>query len=280
MKKKLIVSGCSFTDKNFESMSSPDYDCSFPKWPELLAKKLDMDCINLGSMGAGNNYIYSTLLEEITRTPKDEIGLVLAAWSQVNREDYQTYVDEQPSLSHRDNFNKNMVWRNKRIGRQGDLFYWIKDTLRHYISLENLCKNHNLPYKQFQMINAFESFLHGLSKTDFEVVANLDNPLFVKRYKYSDITDNDLIVCLNLFLEYEKIIDTKNFIGYPPTQYLGGHTIEEKCLGSKSKNANYTWPVEHDYDAEQKELVISEYDFHPNKKGHEKIAEFIYDRLG
>lgn len=267
MRKKLIVSGCSFTDENFESMSAPDYDCSFPKWPELLAKKLDMDCINLGANGAGNNYIYSTLLEEITRTPKDEIGLVLAAWSQVNREDYQTHVDEQPSFSHRDNFNKNMVWRNKRIGRQGDLFYWIKDTLRHYISLENLCKNHNLPYKQFQMINAFENYLKGLSKTDFEVVANLDNPLFVKRYKYSDITDNDLIVCLNLFLEYEKIIDTKNFIGYPPTQYLGGHTIEDKCLGSKSKD-------------EQKELVISEYDFHPNKKGHEKIAEFLYDRLG
>ena len=36
MKKKLIVSGCSFTDKNFESMSSPDYDCSFLN-AELLA---------------------------------------------------------------------------------------------------------------------------------------------------------------------------------------------------------------------------------------------------
>jgi len=268
MKKKLIVSGCSFTDKNFQSLSSPDYDCSFPKWPELLAKKLDMECINLGANGAGNNYIYSTLLEEITRTPKEEIGLVLAAWSQVNREDYETFVSLTPAkISHSDNFNKNMVWRNKRLGRHGDLFYWIKDTLRHYISLENLCKNHNLPYKQFQMINAFESFLHGLSKTDFEVVANLDNPLFVKRYKYSDITDNDLIVCLNLFLEYEKIIDTKNFIGYPPTQYLGGYAIEEKTLMTDKRH-------------NIKELIISEYDKHPNKLGHEKIAEFLYDRLG
>jgi hypothetical protein len=267
MRKKLIVSGCSFTDKDFESMSVPDYDCSFPKWPELLAKKLDMDCINLGANGAGNNYIYSTLLEEITRTPKDEIGLVLAAWSQTNREDYQTYSWGALQSSHRDRYNNNMEWKGTRLGRKGDLFYWIKDTLRHYISLENLCKNHNLPYKQFQMINAFEGYLSGLHKTDYEVVANLDNPLFVKRYKYSDVTDNDLIVCLNLFLEYEKIIDTKNFIGYPPTQYLGGHTVEDKCLGSKSK-------------AEQKGLVISEYDYHPNKKGHEKIAEFLYDRLG
>tara|TARA_B110000967_G_C18762106_1_gene498423 strand:- start:667 stop:1020 length:354 start_codon:yes stop_codon:yes gene_type:complete len=117
------------------------------------------------------------------------------------------------------------------------------------------------------MINAFEGYLNGLSKTDTEVVQNLDNPDFVSRYDYNKITDNDLIVCLNLFLEYEKIIDTKNFIGYPPTQYLGGHTIEDKCLGSQSKT-------------EQRELIISEYDKHPNKKGHEKIAEFLYDRLG
>ena len=150
MKKKLIVSGCSFTDKNFESMSSPDYDCSFPKWPELLANKLNMDCVNLGANGAGNNYIYSTILEEVTRTPKDEIGMVLAAWSQVNREDFQIYANVRPNFSHADKFDKNMVWRNKRIGRLGDIFYYIKDTMRNYISLENLCKRYNL-YKQFQM---------------------------------------------------------------------------------------------------------------------------------
>ena len=267
MKKKLIVSGCSFTDEQFQSMSAPDYDCSFPKWPELLAKKLNMECVNLGANGAGNNYIYSTLLEEITRTPKEEIGLVLAAWSQVNREDYQIYISRQPTFSHRDKFHKNMVWRNKRLGRYGDLFYWIKDTLRHYISLENLCKRYNLPYKQFQMINSFEGYLNGLWKTDFEIVQNLDNPDFKKTYDYNKVTNNDLVICLNLFLEYEKIIDTKNFIGYPPVKYIGGHTIEDETLfnddGSNIKNLN-----------------ISEYDKHPNKLGHEKIAEFIYDRLG
>jgi len=267
MRKKLIVSGCSFTDENFQSLSAPDYDCSFPKWPELLAKKLNMECVNLGANGAGNNYIYETLLEEITRTPKDEIGLVLAAWSQSNRVDYEEYTPYIQHTSHRDRHDSIMLWRGKRLGREGDLFYWIKNTLRHYISLENLCKNHNLPYKQFQMINAFEGYLNGLHKTDTEVVQNLDNPDFASRYDYNKITDNDLVVCLNLFLEYEKIIDTKNFIGYPPTQYIGGYIIEDKCLGAQSKT-------------EHREFTISEYDKHPNKKGHEKIAEFIYDRLG
>ena len=75
MRKILLVSGCSMTDKNFVSEINPEIDTSFPKWPELIAKKLDMDCINLGKCGSGNDYIYSTLLEKILEK-KDQIGLL------------------------------------------------------------------------------------------------------------------------------------------------------------------------------------------------------------
>ena len=54
MRKILLVSGCSNTDKDFYSELHPELDTSWPKWPELLAKKLDMDCVNLGKSGAGN----------------------------------------------------------------------------------------------------------------------------------------------------------------------------------------------------------------------------------
>ena len=117
------------------------------------------------------------------------------------------------------------------------------------------------------MINSFEGYLNGLWKTDFEIVQNLDNPDFEKKYDYNKVTNNDLAICLNLYLDYEKIIDIKNFIGYPSIKYLGGHTIEDKTL-------YLNWGICN------KELTISEYDKHPNKLGHEKIAEFIYDRLG
>ena len=63
MKKILLASGCSMTDSNYVSETNPEIDCSWPKWPELIAKKLDMECINLGRNGAGNEYIYSSLLE-------------------------------------------------------------------------------------------------------------------------------------------------------------------------------------------------------------------------
>ena len=77
MKKILLVSGCSMTDKDFISAPHPKMDCVWPKWPELLAKKLDMECIILGQNGAGNEYIYSSLLEKILEK-KDQIGLVLS----------------------------------------------------------------------------------------------------------------------------------------------------------------------------------------------------------
>ena len=46
-KKILLVSGCSWSDNNFNSIFHPSLDCSWTKWPELLAKKLDMICVNL-----------------------------------------------------------------------------------------------------------------------------------------------------------------------------------------------------------------------------------------
>lgn len=90
MKKLLLVSGDSFADPQFRSSSHPEMDVSWPKWPELMAKKLDMKLINLGRSGAGNEYISSSLQDVIVRLDdKSQIGLVIAGWSQCFRHDYQ-----------------------------------------------------------------------------------------------------------------------------------------------------------------------------------------------
>ena len=79
--KKLIVSGCSYTDKNWYSDFYPELDTSWPKWPELLGKKLNMEVVNLGKSGAGNEYIYHSLLDYVCSTPTEQIGLVIPAWT-------------------------------------------------------------------------------------------------------------------------------------------------------------------------------------------------------
>jgi len=293
MKKKLIVSGCSFTDKNFYSQSEPNYDCSFTKWPELLAEKLDMDCINLGACGSGNHYIYSTLIEEIIRTPKEEIGLVIAAWSQVQRDDFQKYGKFTPRVfSYRDNYNKDMIWRNKRTGKEGNIFYWMLDHLRRIVSFDSLCKSHNIPYRQVQMLSPFNAWLGGLMKTDFEIYRNQNNPDFVKRYKYEPtivptlkeidewfkphkVNDyhfamKDRKWLLEKVYDYEKYIDIENFIGWPMEEQLGGYALEEKVLMYYNEEKNQV----NDLD-----LIIGGFDFHPNGKGHQKIAEYIHGQL-
>ena len=43
--------------------------------PQLLADKLGMDCINVGQSGAGQEYIYTSIVNNIHR---ENIGLVIA----------------------------------------------------------------------------------------------------------------------------------------------------------------------------------------------------------
>jgi len=260
MKKLLLASGCSFTDENFESAVHPEMICDWPKWPELLAKKLDMDYINLGQNGAGNEYIYSILLEQILKIKdKSNIGLVIPAWSQCQRKDYQ--------------INDYGLWKQKRIDPDGDVFSFLRKDIRYMISLQLVCERYNIPLKQFQMISLFDGFVSGLSKTDAEKHENKDNPDFKKKYDYVPVGANqkeDKRTCDKILLEYDRYINEKDFIGWPLSNRIGGFHVEEKTL-------RYTPEPYPNYITE---LLVSNLDVHPNGKGQEKIAEFLYDRLG
>ena len=53
-----------------------------------------------------------------------------------------------------------------------------------------------------------------------------------------------------------------NFIGWPCVEQLGGYCFKDKLNPNRSLD-----------------FQISENDTHPNSKGHEIIANYIYDRL-
>ena len=116
------------------------------------------------------------------------------------------------------------------MDRLGHLFYWLKDTLRYYFLLKIYVKGIIYRYKQFQMINAFEGYLNGLSKTDYEILHNLNNKDFKWRYDYEQVTDNDLDFCLGFTFRIWKTYRHKKFYGISPITSLGGHTIEDKTL--------------------------------------------------
>ena len=274
MKKILLATGCSMTDSNYVSETNPEIDCSWPKWPELIAKKLDMECINLGQNGAGNEYIYSSLLEKILKN-KDQIGLVMVGWTQCQRKDYQEWNN----------------WKQTRVDPDGDVFGWIRKTLRYMISLQLVCENYNIPYKQFQMINLFEGWTNGLYKTDVQLKRNRNDPKYEFQYRYPGDRDKDRLKLQKILIDYEPYINVKNFIGWPTIDNLGGYNIEIKTIQKSRKELEELWNICRTDKKKareliekgsefQDELIISEWDQHPNEKGQQKIAEFLYDRLG
>lgn len=193
--KKLIVSGCSFCNKNFSSVFHPDLDCSWPKWPEILAERLGMECINLGKSGAGSEFIYSTLLEKVSYT--NDIGLVIAAWSKSERRDWQ-----EP-----DN-----TWLNSIYDEKGTNRYWIQRHLRYYYSFQILCEYLQVPYKQFQMLKCGEgnSNLSWHADRKETMVAFGTNPII-------------------------NLINENNFIGWPTFQEYGGFDVQTKFIRTKDK---------------------------------------------
>ena len=243
--KKLIVSGCSYTAKEFLSSAYPDLDTSWPKWPELLGKKLNMKVVNLAFEGAGNRFILQTLLEAIERTSKDKIGLVIAAWSQSNRDDWQYFSDYKIHPQAPDNFK----WSNNRIGRPGDVFSWVKESLLGFITLQNVCKRYNIPYKQFQMIGLFEPWIKGLERVMKDQLAGLP------RYEYKGNKEEHRKVLKALVKDYEQFIDTNNFLL---------DTIEVPLAHSLNDMIHR----------------ISKIDEHPNEQGQQKLAKIIYEKLG
>jgi len=253
MRKILLVSGDSFSDKNFQTFIHPELDTSWPKWPELLAKKLDMECVNIAASGSGNDYIYEALLDTIQNIDKDRIGLVIAAWSQCQRRSYQE--------------SKHLVWKHSRVDIKGDVFYWTKRTMRYWYSFQVLCEKYNLPYKQFQMISLFQGWLNGLFQNDHVVHRNkIMKKSEILRHQYPGRKEKDLITLSNMVIDYEKNINIKNFIGWPAIRELAGYHLEEQVLRKVNGQA-----IEG--------MTISKEDAHPTKLGQEELTEFIYERL-
>ena len=249
MKKILLVSGCSFTDPNMVSVPHPDLDTSWPKWPELVAKELDMDCVNLADSGAGNEKIYSSISDYLTQPyavrkgmtyHKPDIGLVVAAWSQGHRRDWseKRYVTKE---------EKRDQWSNMLNDDKGDLYYWLLKSVRYQYAYQNLCKQLKLPYVQFQMISLWRAYVH------FKI-----DELGKDRQHW----ETEMKECLAA-TGYNELMNT-NFLGWP------GDVISNTYFNEKS------WTLKDCLSAKHK---ISKQDRHPNKQGHEKLAEEFLKHL-
>ena len=258
MKKILLVAGCSYSNERFTSIHHPELDVSWPNWPTILAKKLDMELINVSESGAGQEYIYSNIIDKLQTIDHSKIGLVIAAWSTAPRRDWQ----------YEELHSKKAIWSNDMNDSKGYMIYWINRSLRYYYSFQSVCENLKLPYMQFQMLDLFKSYLRQeVIKRRFKSVNTRDvaetylnaaidfNP---EEGYWKEQKEKEYLAHIHNSPYYEKI--NNNFIGWPTHSKLDGFCVAKKVL---------------DPDTDR----ISELDRHPNKQGQRKIMEFLYEKI-
>ena len=262
--KKLIVSGCSWGDPHFLSMQHPSMDTMWPKWPEILAEKLNMEPVNLCKSGMGNEYIYSSLSDQLSEINIDEVGHVVAAWTSAPRRDFETtnVWEHTNTLTSRSTLTR---WNNIRTDSKGDLRYWVKKSLRYQFAFQNLMEQHKtkvadqaLSYNQFQMISLIRGHIWEIINAIDYSSLNEDD-LQARLYKFqkfaelhkqgTDFVRNTLTKDFTDTIKQSKYQFNDKFLGWPPDDQLGGYSMEDFL---------------------DNEYRISELDRHPNAKGQEK----------
>jgi hypothetical protein len=255
MRKILLVGGDSFSDQRCGSYEGTN----IVTWPILLAEKLDMDLVCLAQSGAGNEQIYSSIQDYVCAHNPENIGMVLAGWSKSERMDYEL-------VHHRSHRKWNRTWHNARVSPRGELYHFLRKSIRNFYNLQMLCEYHNIQYKQFQMLSLFMDYIYEYhSHTETETrIASIDHINNSPQFLH---------------------IDKSNFIGWPIYSDAGGFVIGDRTVHKKWKevhrlandipNSSFyksASEVDHDY-------VIGPHDGHPNKIGHRLIMEFIHENL-
>ena len=88
---KIIVGGCSLTDKNYPRRAKPK-PLDFKMWPELVGEMHGCEVINTARCGYGNQAIYHKTLQAIL----DNLGNiehVYIMWSEFSRQDFLVQND-------------------------------------------------------------------------------------------------------------------------------------------------------------------------------------------
>ena len=238
--KKLIVSGCSYSDNWWTKKHG------FLVWPELLAKKLDMECVNLAKCGKGNEYIYSSILDYLFL---ENIGLVVVMWSEFGRLD----------------FYRNYFYNNKEIYKWDALHFPVKDgTVNRHDDVDNVWKNKIMKElyemgigedigttrRSIRMFYMFQQTMKSLNIPFLMIMGTF--PITRKLHLINPKIQKDIIDS-----HYLTSIDKNSFIGWPIFPELGGWNID--TLLDKYEDVR-----------------ISLDDCHPNEKGHKIISQEIY----
>lgn len=261
-RKKLIVSGCSYTDNWWTR------EHGVRVWPEILAEKLDMDCINLGQCGRGNEYIFQTIIDEIQK--HKNIGLVIPMWSEWNRIDFQRNQKSPNGYS----WNTVRTGTELRKDKLSEFSRITDDHIRLINQMENSFYIRNLFGAKIcieRTIRFFYLFqeIMTLKRLNY-IQSSAVYPIPLDIIKDDGRGWNDELFIKTFFNSiYFDEINHKKFFGWPVLSQLGGDTMDEMLLRLT--------PESDIKDGIGTKYTMSATDSHPNEAGHTLIAERLYD---
>lgn len=265
-KKYILAAGCSFTDAGWSSSHYPDYDCSYPKWPEVLGDKLGVDnVVNLGKSGACNEFIINKVIDHILHEEKP--WLVVIGLSEAHR--FSPYGSHWYGLINPHILGRQSVEENAKfftLTEWTEAFVPVGDWLisrdqhnGHDIMREVLSN-------YIRQVNRIVSFCHRLNIK--VIISSLLWPVDIHDYdayrafhklpKKHQWTSNAIA---KMFMNCKGFddVDPKTFIGWPIYPDLGGDMF---CTNENGYDTNMT---------------IGPLDGHPNALGHQYIAEKYYE---
>lgn len=281
-KKILLASGCSFTDPSLISWDTniPDNERGgWSMWPEVVAKNLNMNLINIGKSGRDNSTIINKAIKAAIENDGNvkAIMILLSGWDRFpifNSESVILLASITHILSNTNKLNEFMLdssyfFKNKNI-RKGimemiyddkDFFYNVyKNSIEQtFISIYNLiqyCENKNINYIIGQGVPPFN--IKGMYYYDYS-----------KKLEYHTKPDmKSLLKILSSSLgdELEKKAD--KFIGWPFAYELGGWSFDDLRYG-KLRNSSKFKGIKKG---------ISSIDTHPNEKEQEIIADYFLEK--
>jgi len=210
-RKKLIAIGCSFTEHYLNSDQSPNLNFDFPRWPQHLADMLDMECVNLGKSGAGNDYI---LAKTVDATLKEKnIGLVVLMWSGWQRVGFQCFPDWDRWFHITPHKPYHMVDQEKFFKEKQNSFHATRNTMRTFIHAEKILSD--IPYM----------FLQGTQA------------IFYNEYQSRWAVSKEILT--SPYFDYIESNISDRFIGWPLMKEIGGYCIDDILDKKDPKRLEY-----------------------------------------
>jgi lysophospholipase L1-like esterase len=211
---KLYTFGDSFTYG--EELKDP---CS-QSWPALVANRLDSHLTNRSLPGCSNQYIVKKVMSEVANLTHSSEKLFLIAWTSCGRMEFS------------DNDGVFDIWPGTQ--RRWKIPVPYRETLMKYITVHN---NIEHQYRNWlRQCILLQEFLVN-RKIDYRFLIAFDNHTLNQKY-------------WNTADPYNKLLDTKKFIGWPDTSLM-------EMMGDCAKGARG----------------------HPLDEGHMRIANTIFDAL-